>query len=47
MVAAKPFGCDYTPGQRLYRDVKPLREATLRACGKNGRFPDEAPATNP
>ncbi len=45
MVAAREFGCDYTPGPRMYRDVKPLTEATLRACGKNGKFPDEAPGT--
>jgi hypothetical protein len=41
MVAAAPFGCDYTPGEKMYRDVKPLSEATLRSCGKDGRFPDE------
>ncbi|MFI9588045.1 HPC2 multi-domain protein [Streptomyces sp. NPDC052236] len=41
MVAAEPFGCDFTRGQKIYRNVKPLNEATLRACGKNGRFPDE------
>ncbi|EOD58543.1 hypothetical protein H480_43210 [Amycolatopsis vancoresmycina DSM 44592] len=45
MAAAKEYSCDYTPGRRMYRDVRPLAEATLRACGKNGKFPDEAPGT--
>jgi hypothetical protein len=43
MVTAVPFGCDYTPGQKMYRDVKPFSEKTLRSFGKDGRFPDEAP----
>jgi ribosome-associated translation inhibitor RaiA len=47
MVAAAPYGCDYTPGPRIYRNVKPLSEDVLRGCGKNGKFPDEAPDSGP
>jgi hypothetical protein len=43
MVAAKPFGPDYLAGQKLYRRIDPLSEATLRSFGRNGKFPDEAP----
>ncbi|WAL95778.1 hypothetical protein [Streptomyces sp. Je 1-369] len=46
MAAAEPFGCEYDPTQGLYRNVKPLTEDELRACGKDGRFPGEsAPAS--
>jgi hypothetical protein len=45
MAAAEPFGCVYTPGQDIYRNVRPLTEQELRACGREGRFPGEpAPA---
>ncbi len=39
--AAAPFGCDYSPGQQMYRNIKPFSEADLRACGKDNKFPDE------
>jgi len=41
MGAAAPHGCDYTPGQQMYRNIKPLSDADLRACGKDNKFPDE------
>ncbi len=41
LAAAAPFGCDYSPGQQMYRNIKPLSEAELRACGKYNKFPDE------
>ncbi|QKW06512.1 hypothetical protein HUT18_08955 [Streptomyces sp. NA04227] len=45
MAAAEPFGCEYDPTQEIYRNVKPLTEEELRACGKDGKFPGEtAPA---
>jgi hypothetical protein len=42
LAAAKPppFGCDYTEGTLMYRNIQPLSEKTLRACG-DGKFPDE------
>lgn len=42
VAAAAPFDCSYTPGQRMYRDLLPFQEEELRACGKDGKFPDEA-----
>jgi hypothetical protein len=42
MVAAVPFGCDYTSGPKMYRNIQPYSEADLRRFG-NGKFPDEAP----
>jgi hypothetical protein len=47
MIAAGPFASPYLPGEKLYRRIDPLSEATLRACGKNGKFPDEAPEGKP
>jgi hypothetical protein len=41
LAAAAAFGCDYTPGQRMYRNIKPLSESELRACGNDNKFPDE------
>jgi hypothetical protein len=41
LAAAGAHGCDYTTGQKMYRDLKPMSEAELRACGKDGKFPDE------
>ncbi|WNI28060.1 DUF4157 domain-containing protein [Streptomyces sp. ITFR-6] len=41
MAAAEPFGCEYDPTQGIYRDIKPLTEAELRSCGKDGKFPGE------
>lgn len=45
MAAAEPFGCEYDPTQGLYRNIKPLTEDELRACGKDGRFPGEPTPT--
>jgi hypothetical protein len=42
MVAAAAHGCSYTPGQKIYRDIEPLSEGTLRGFGKGGKFPDES-----
>jgi hypothetical protein len=42
LAAAAPFGCSYTPGQKMYRSIRPFSEAELRACGKDDKFPDEA-----
>jgi hypothetical protein len=39
--AAAPYGCPYTRGKKMYRDVRPFTEQELRACGRNGLFPDE------
>ncbi|MFF3258251.1 DUF4157 domain-containing protein [Streptomyces sp. NPDC002932] len=41
MAAAEPFGCEYDPTQGIYRDIRPLTEAELRSCGKDGKFPGE------
>ncbi|RBQ15178.1 HPC2 multi-domain protein [Spongiactinospora rosea] len=43
LAAAEPFGCSYTKGRRMYRNIKPIDTATLRTYG-NGKFPDEATA---
>jgi hypothetical protein len=40
--AAEPHGCSFTKGQRMYRDLHPMSENELKACGKDGKFPDES-----
>lgn len=41
LTGAAAFGCAFTPGQQMYRNIKPFTEEELRACGKDGKFPDE------
>jgi hypothetical protein len=41
LAAAHAHGCDYTPGQRMYRNIRPLDDRELRALGKAGKYPDE------
>jgi hypothetical protein len=41
LAAAAPFGCTYTGGQKMYRQISPFTEAELRSCGKDNKFPDE------
>ena len=40
LTAATVYGCDFTDGKEMYRNLKPFSEAELRTCG-NGKFPDE------
>ncbi|MFD2469991.1 phage tail protein [Amycolatopsis silviterrae] len=40
LAAAEPFGCSYTKGRKMYRDIQPLSTETLRSYG-GGKFPDE------
>jgi hypothetical protein len=40
LTAASVYGCAFTDGKEIYRNIIPLSEAELRACG-GGRFPDE------
>jgi hypothetical protein len=49
LVAAAPFSTTYNSAEpkKIYRDIQPLSEAELRACGKDGKFPDEAPDQPP
>jgi hypothetical protein len=51
LAAAQPFGCTYTPGQKMYRKINPFGEDELRNCGKPGPdgkklFPDEVSGDN-
>lgn len=42
MVAAKPYGADFTPSPKMYRSIAPLAEAELRDnVAVDRRFPDE------
>jgi hypothetical protein len=41
MAGAEPHGADYTKGQGMYRDIKPLSKNELKGCRAGGLFPDE------
>ncbi|MEZ4361389.1 MAG: DUF4157 domain-containing protein [Kofleriaceae bacterium] len=41
LAAANPFDCAYSPGRQMYRELRPFSRDELRACGKDGKFPDE------
>jgi hypothetical protein len=49
LTAAAAHGCPPPEGQKMYRNIAPLGEAELRACGRPGGkdgknlFPDEPP----
>ncbi len=43
LAAAAPFGASYTKGRKMYRNIEPIDQATLRTYG-DGKFPDEAKA---
>jgi len=49
LVAAAPFSTTYNSAEpkKIYRDIQPLSEAELRACGKDGKFPDEVSDQQP
>jgi hypothetical protein len=51
LAAAQPFGCTYTPGQKMYRNINPYSEPELRELGRPGPdgkklFPDELSGDN-
>lgn len=46
LAAANALGCAYTPGKRMYRDIRPFTDEELRSCGRENKFPDEAHGGN-